>query len=184
MQSAERGKKVDTMGKAQLQCVELFDRWTETDSTGLREGLPGGAALLRAARGMGRALPAAWPTEDTGAVTRKCPGAWALAGTQQMQRLAGVPQEDGALGAQLLALEPMEGQMGQSQGRWVRSPWSCPRALCSWMVCSLAKSSRGASVKCPAPRCCRDLNGGGCLPPPRPSTSCGHLLVHAPVSST
>ena len=31
-----------------------FDHWVETDSTRLREGLPGGAALLRAARGMGR----------------------------------------------------------------------------------------------------------------------------------
>lgn len=42
------------MGKARLQRMELFDRRVETDSTGLREGLPGGAALLRAARGMGR----------------------------------------------------------------------------------------------------------------------------------
>lgn len=59
------------------------------------------------------ALLAACPTEDTGAVTRKCPGAWALVETQQMPRLAGVPQGADALGAQLLALDPVEGQMGE-----------------------------------------------------------------------
>ena len=44
------------MGKARLQRMELFDRWAETDSTRLREGLPGRAALLRAAHGVARGL--------------------------------------------------------------------------------------------------------------------------------
>lgn len=98
------------MGKARLQRMELFDRWAETDSTRLREGLPGRAALLTAAHGVARGPACRLATEDTGAVTRKCPGAWALAETQQTPRLAGVPQGADALAAQLLALDPVEGR--------------------------------------------------------------------------
>lgn len=96
-----------------------FNAWSSL-TAGQRQILQGlGRACLAGLLCLGlpvawpEALLAAWPTEDTGAVTRKCPGAWALVETQQMQRLAGVPQGADALGAQLLALDPTEGQTGK-----------------------------------------------------------------------